>query len=230
MDASKQEQQRVKLKGVGDSLWVTLDPTCSSEILKEDLNRIFRNLRHLAYDAKVILDSGQLDRNLKLVEELGDYLKESFKVNSVVIPQKKRSRTEERIRTRDMARSWNNYRSDALVMAGRVRSGQKVTAKKHLLILGDVNPGAEIIAGGDIFVMGSLCGKALAGQPQNEEAIILALDFRPTQIQIGEFVAAGSPSSQEHKAEYAHLENGSILVDDYLEADPFGRLPWPEVR
>jgi septum site-determining protein MinC len=230
MDASKQDQQRVKLKGVGDSLWVTLDPTCSPDILKEDLKRIFSNLRHLAYDSKVILDSGQPDHNEKLVEELGGYLKEYFKVNSVVAPHKKRSRTEERIRTRDMARSWNNYRSNALVIAGRVRSGQKITAKKHLLILGDVNPGGEIHAGGDIFIMGSLCGKALAGQPQNEDAIILALDFRPTQIQIGPFVAAGIPSSAENNVEYAHIENGNILVDDYLTIDPFGRLPWPEVR
>jgi septum site-determining protein MinC len=93
-----------------------------------------------------------------------------------------------------------------------------------------VNPGGEIHAGGDIFIMGSLCGKALAGQPQNEDAIILALDFRPTQIQIGPFVAAGIPSSAENNVEYAHIENGNILVDDYLTIDPFGRLPWPEVR
>jgi septum site-determining protein MinC len=105
-----------------------------------------------------------------------------------------------------------------------------VTARKHLLILGDVNPGGEVVAGGDILVIGSLCGTASAGQPDNLDAIVLALDFRPTQVQIGGFVAAGLPDSPGKITEFAHLENGAIMVEDYLKAAPFGRLPWPQVR
>jgi len=116
------------------------------------------------------------------------------------------------------------------MLAGRVRSGQKVTTPKHLLILGDVNPGAEVAAGGDILVMGSLCGTAFAGQPDNPDVMILALDFRPTQIQIGKFVAAGVHSEPTNKAEFAHVENSAIVVEDYLDANPFKRLVWPQVR
>ena len=46
-------------------------------------------------------------------------------------------------------------------------------------------------AGGDILVIGSLCGTAAAGQTDNRDAIILALDFRPIQVKIGSVVAAG---------------------------------------
>jgi septum site-determining protein MinC len=117
-----------------------------------------------------------------------------------------------------------------LVLAGRVRSGQRVTAERHLVIMGDVNPGAEVLAGGDVVVLGSLKGTAIAGQPDNEESIVFALDFRPTQIQIGSYVAAGLPTSPERIAEFAHVEEDTIVVDNYLEVNPFGRLPWPQVR
>ena len=122
------------------------------------------------------------------------------------------------------------HRSDSLILSGRVRSGQSVQAKKHLVILGDVNPGCELIAGGDILVFGSLLGTASAGQPDNLAAIILALDFRPLQVSIGGIVAAGLPTTNTGVPEFAHFENGGIVVDDYLAANPFKRLPWPEIR
>ena len=116
------------------------------------------------------------------------------------------------------------------MIAGRVRSGQKIETKKHLLVLGDLNPGAELIAGGDIIIMGSLKGKASAGQPDKEDTIIMALEFRPTQIQIGGFVAAGIPDTSGKKPEFAFIENNAIVVDDYIKNNPFSRLAWPEVR
>jgi septum site-determining protein MinC len=115
-------------------------------------------------------------------------------------------------------------------VTGRVRSGQKVEAGKHLMLLGDVNPGGQVTAGGDIFIMGSLRGTATAGSPDDTSSIILALDFRPSQIQIGGFVAAGTPSDPGTAAEFARVENGGIVVEPYLKANPFGKIPWPEIR
>lgn len=230
MIKSNQENLPVKLKGVGDSLWVTLDPAQPEDILKKEIRKLFERLKHLAINARVIIDPGVPEGHDDLIDRLGSFLKETFDVGHVSSPPQKRSTAVERRRQRDVGRSWTHRGSDVLMLAGRVRSGQKVAAKKHLVILGDVNPGAEIIAGGDILVMGRLLGMASAGQPDNEDAIILALEFRPTQIQIGGFVAAGAASSAERSVEYAHVENGTVIVEEYLEANPFSRLPWPEVR
>jgi septum site-determining protein MinC len=130
----------------------------------------------------------------------------------------------------DMSNTWHQHHTDALIIAGRVRSGQKIIARKHLVILGDVNPGSELIAGGDILIMGNLSGTALAGQPDNEEAIILAIGFKPIQIQIGGVIAAGLPVTSVQALEFAHVENGGIVVEDYIRTNPFGRLTWPVVR
>ena len=220
----------LRMKGVGDSLWITLDPTQRFELLLNEIDILFKPLKNISKDVRVILDPGQSDGYDNLIDTLGKYLKKHYNVKEVIPPPPNRSINQGRIRQRDMNRYWHNYSSDVLMLAGRVRSGQKVTTPKHLLILGDVNPGAEVAAGGDILVMGSLCGTAFAGQPDNPEVMILALDFRPTQIQIGKFVAAGVHSEPTHKAEFAHVEDGAIVVEDYLEANPFKRLTWPQVR
>lgn len=230
MNLENQVLPPVRLKGVGDSLWVTIDPNHPVEFLQKELTKIFERLSHLAINARVILDVGQENDCDPLIQQLGDFLKTTYDVGTVSKPPAKPSISEKRLRERDMSRGWHTYRSEVLMLSGRVRSGQKVDARKHLLIMGDVNPGAEVWAGGDIIVMGSLCGTAVAGQPENEEAIVLALDFRPTQVQIGGFVAAGVPQPQESGAEFAHVENGAIVVEDYLKAKPFARLPWPILR
>ena len=218
----------MKLKGVGDSFWVTLDPGEPAELLKEEAGKLFSRLKHLAVNARVVIDTG--GGHDHLVDAVGNYLKKEYDVGLVSKPPEKPSPAEARVRQRDADRSWEHRKSDVLMMAGRVRSGQKVTAKKHLVIMGDVNPGAEIVAGGDILVMGRLCGTAVAGAPSDTSAIILALDFRPTQVQIGGFVAAGFPATPSKVAEFAHVEEGGIVVDDYLGNNPFGRMPWPKVR
>jgi septum site-determining protein MinC len=221
----------VRLKGVGDSLWVSIDPLLPVDRLQSELIKPFERLQHLAVNARVIIDPGDHKNCDKLIESLGNFLKAKFQVGHVSKPNVKKSGADKnRIRQQDMGNSWHHYRSDVLMIAGRVRSGQKIETKKHLLILGDLNPGAELIAGGDIIIMGSLKGKASAGQPENEEAIIMALEFRPTQIQIGGFVAAGIPDTAGKRPEFASVEDNAIVVDDYIKNNPFSRMAWPEVR
>lgn len=219
----------VKLKGVGDGFWVTLDPSRSEELLKSELAKLFERLKHLAINARVIIDVGDDKGGDVLVNSLGAFLKNRFDVGVVSRPPEKRVVPVERIRQRDLSRGWTHHRSDVLMLRGRVRSGQKIEAKKHVIITGDVNPGAQIIAGGDILVMGRLLGQVHAGQPDNDSAMVLALDFRPTQVKIGEHVAAGLDDTTDSRVEFASVVNGAILVQDYLKSNPFGRIPWPEV-
>lgn len=218
------------MKGVGNSLWVTIAPDASLELVQKELARLFEPLRHLAAATRVVLDTGACGRDDTRRNQISTYLKDVFKLNEIVAPPANHSVEEKRYRMKNPSSIISHYRSDTLLLAGRVRSGQSVQAKKHLVIMGDVNPGCELTAGGDILVLGSLCGTAAAGQPDNRDAIILALDFRPIQVKIGAFVAAGLPTAGQGTPEFAHLEAGAIVVDDYLAANPFKRIPWPVVR
>src|SRR6266446_5683874 len=85
-----------------------------------------------------------------------------------------------------------------------VRSGEKVAAEGHLIVIGDVNPGAEVIAGYNIFVWGALRGSAYAGVPDHEEAIITALHFAPPPEARPN--APGTP-------ELARIDQNAIVVE-----------------
>jgi septum site-determining protein MinC len=218
----------VRLKGVGDGFWITLDPSCPEEILKSEIDKVFKNLKHLAIGAGVVIDLGGAKGHDKLIETIRSYLTEQFEVAKVTLPPEKRSIPVERIRQRDLSKGWNHHRSDVLMLQGRVRSGQKIETRKHIVITGDVNPGSEICAGGNVIVLGRLSGKVHAGHPNDETAIVFALEFRPTQVKIGQIAAAGVDEEFSAKPEFACVEQDGIVVKDYMKANPFRKKPWPE--
>lgn len=218
----------VKLKGVGDGFWITLDPSLPEDVLKSEIDNLFKNLKHLAINASVVIDVKDAKGHDDLIDNITSYLKNEFEVAKVSKPPEKRSIPIERIRQRDLSKGWNHHRSDVLMLRGRVRSGQKIESRKHIVITGDVNPGSEIIAGGDVIVLGRLAGKVHAGSPNIESAIIFALEFKPTQVKIGETAAAGIDEEISAKPEYACVEDDGIVVKDYMKAKPFRKMPWPE--
>lgn len=71
---------------------------------------------------------------------------------------------------------------------GSLRSGQKIEFEGSLVILGDVNSGAEVLAGENIVVLGILRGMAHAGAKGNKEAIIAAASIESPQIRIANIV------------------------------------------
>ena len=79
----------VKLKGVGNSLWVTLDPTQPIDLIQDELLKLFGRFKHLTTQARVILDPGVPEGHENLIEGLSNFLKESFGVGFVSGPLRK---------------------------------------------------------------------------------------------------------------------------------------------
>ncbi|MDD9302449.1 MAG: septum site-determining protein MinC [Desulfobacter sp.] len=220
----------VKLKGAGGGFWITLDPSHPESVLIAEIDKLIRKLKHLAVNADITLDVGDARGQEDLILKVKSHLETTFDLGRISTSPQKRSIPTERIRQRDLSKGWNHHKSDVLMLRGRVRSGQKIHAKKHLVITGDVNPGAELLAGGDVIVLGRLSGKVHAGYPDREDAIVFSLAFDPSYVKIGQIAAAGSEDDdgQETRPEFAAVENRAIVVKDYMKASPFRRLPWPE--
>jgi len=109
------------------------------------------------------------------------------------------------------------YEGKTKFLRKTIRSGQSINYPGNVVIIGDVNPGAEIYAGGNIIVLGTLRGLAHAGTNGNEKAIIAAVKLEPQILQIGNLVTR-SPED-ENKPQYpevAKIKNGSIIVEPYL--------------
>ncbi|MFM7464628.1 MAG: septum site-determining protein MinC [Cyanobium sp.] len=97
---------------------------------------------------------------------------------------------------------------------GTLRSGEHRQASGSLLVLGDVNPGAQIQAEGHVLVWGKLRGIAHAGCSGDRSAMIVALHLRPLQLRIADQVARGPEEEPPlGLAEQAHLVNGVIQID-----------------
>jgi septum site-determining protein MinC len=102
---------------------------------------------------------------------------------------------------------------DNLVVRRTLRSGQSLRHPGHVVIIGDVNPGAEVVAGGDILGWGRVRGVVHAGALGNEGAVICALDLAPTQLRIAGHIAR-SPEDKRRRPvpEMASVQDGRIIA------------------
>ena len=105
-----------------------------------------------------------------------------------------------------------------LLVRRTLRSGQRVRFHGNVVVLGDVNPGAEIVASGDIVVMGTLRGVAHAGATGSGEAVVAAFRLQPMQLRVGAVIGR-APDGQAPRPdvpEVARLRDGSLVVERYV--------------
>ena len=101
-----------------------------------------------------------------------------------------------------------------IVVRGTLRSGQAIHHAGHVTVIGDVNPGAEVVAGGDIIVWGKLRGTAHAGAMGDDGALVCALQLAPSQIRIGSHIARPPDRGRPPKvAEIASIQDDGIVVE-----------------
>jgi septum site-determining protein MinC len=102
-----------------------------------------------------------------------------------------------------------------LIVRNTCRSGVRIVSPSDCVILGDVNPGAEIIAQGDVVVFGALRGLAHAGAGGERTARIWALSIEPNQIRIADLMAVPPQGVKPAPArfEVAEIENDVIRVN-----------------
>lgn len=102
---------------------------------------------------------------------------------------------------------------------GTVRSGQLINFDGNLVVIGDVNPGGEVVATGNVVVMGSLRGIVHAGSDGNKEALVVAFNLQPTQLRIADVITR-SPDEKDFKGafmpELAYVKDDIVLIERYL--------------
>ena len=119
----------------------------------------------------------------------------------------------------------------ALIIKNTCRSGEVIRYAGDVVVYGDVNPGAQIIADGDIIVVGALRGMAHAGAGGNLKATIFALNLEAHRLQIGPHIGSKPPVIQGPskdprgreagdegtlKPKIAYLRRRSIFVSPFV--------------
>lgn len=106
---------------------------------------------------------------------------------------------------------------EMMVVNRTLRGGQEIRTKSSVLVCGNVNPGAQIIAGGSIDVRGICRGLVHAGAYGDTTAIIVADRLVPTQIRIAGMIARspdqGDADDVTQRPERALIRDGQIVIE-----------------
>lgn len=102
----------------------------------------------------------------------------------------------------------------ALFISKTLRSGKRIEFPGHVVVMGDVNAGAEIVAEGNVVVWGRVRGMIHAGAKGDRSAVICALDLSATQLRIADEVSATLKPQKDPRPEIA-----SINAEGRLQAE-----------
>ena len=97
---------------------------------------------------------------------------------------------------------------------GSLRNGQKIEFEGSVVVVGDVNPGAEIKAGGNVIVLGQIKGMVHAGCKGMTDAFVTAIFMAPIQLRIADIITRFPEENKKgpKPPEYAFIQNGQIFV------------------
>ena len=103
--------------------------------------------------------------------------------------------------------------SETKFYRGSLRSGKKIEYEGSMVVLGDVNSGAEVIAGENIVIVGILRGMAHAGAKGNRKAMISAVSIEAPQLRIADIIKETEKEEEQERKTYAHLEENKMIIE-----------------
>lgn len=110
------------------------------------------------------------------------------------------------------------YEGKTKFIKNSIRSGQRINFNGNVVVIGDVNSGGEIIAAGNIIIMGVLRGIAHAGYTGNTRAFVSAYILQPSILRIAEIIVRAPDDKYEKPKtpEIAMIKDNTIIVEPYL--------------
>jgi septum site-determining protein MinC len=215
----------VQIKGLRDGLLVTLGEAGWSVLHTALLGQIDEKSDFFK-GARLALDVGPQDLHVVEMTALRDELSERGITLWAVLSNS--SATENTAQILGLATRLSKLRPDTITQVHEpsaedsamwvkrtVRSGVRLEHEGNVVVLGDVNPGAEIIASGSVIVWGRLRGVVHAGAQGDKDAVVCALDLSPTQLRIATEIATTPERRSQPYPEMARLKEG------HLEAEPW---------
>lgn len=217
----------VAIKGAKDGLHVLLDPTEDWQLLLSDLAARIDKQSSFFSGAKITLDVGsrpvrkdELGSAKALLERRGLILAAVITESSTTLESASALDLRANLATPQTpapeVAAFNSEEdgTPGVLIRRTLRSGRTIHSQGHVVVLGDVNPGAEIIAAGDVIVWGRLRGNVHAGAAGDESAVVCALDMHPTQLRIATYISISPPDKRRKpKPETALIQNGQIVVE-----------------
>ncbi len=216
------EQKDIEIKGLRDGILVEISPGKWESRKNALLNHITNN-KQFFEGGRLALDVGshrlKTDDLVALRNDLSDHDITLWAVKSTsLVTERTAQNLGLAIRIRQTTGEADEEfpssidGEDAIFVQRTLRSGHIVKYPGHVVILGDVNPGAEVIAGGNIIVWGRLRGTVHAGAQGNSDAVVCALVLSPTQLRIADHISISPTDDTKHEPEIARLKEDQVVA------------------
>ena len=103
----------------------------------------------------------------------------------------------------------------ALLVKRTLRSGQVITHPGHITVLGDIHPGAEVVAGGNVLVMGTCSGFIQAGAGGDSTVCIMAVTIFGAQLRIADKTIIVTGERPPGSPLIARIKNNQVVISKY---------------
>ncbi len=192
-----------------DEILIKLSEDATQEQIVMELKKKLTELKKLYKDEKTpIRVTGKILKN-KEIEEIQELIKDKIDVEiDFDTPKSLGLSSIKKTFAKEIAVSETKFHR------GSLRSGQKLETEGSLVIIGDVNSGAEVMASDNIVVLGALRGLAHAGAKGNKQAIIAAGLFDAVQVRIANIVKEIDRDEEPlHKQAYLSVIDDKIIIE-----------------
>lgn len=218
------EREPIHVRGFRNGLYITVDESVPDEELVERLHERLKSLGAFVKGSSVLLEIGARTLNDDALRSLQKMFQREYGLSiSQLISRSDRSRHAAdilRIRSaptllQPETSTEQTREPNTVTIRNTLRSGaHECYLEGNILVLGDVNPGAELIASGDIIVLGALRGVVHAGAMGDEKALVIAFSLQPTQLRIAHYIARAPEGLRRggFHPEMASVVEGQIVV------------------
>ena len=206
----------VSIKGTRNGLVIVLDSNREFEEIKNTLLSKMESARGFFKGAKFSLFQGYRDIPQQQKNELENICRQYGLVPSTEEQEAVRNSFAAGPGRQAAVLQQSGAGEPALMVRRSLRCGQRVSYKGHIIVLGDVHPGAEVSSGGNVLVMGSCRGIVHAGAEGNCTAKVIALQLAPTVLSIaGRRYAPEAADQIPAGCRIARLAGQEIVFEKY---------------
>ena len=225
-------QTRIDIKGTSHGLIIRIGPGDWSSLFHELASRLEQTPSFFK-GGRVALDVGPRQLTQSQLTHVGDLLQTHKMSLWAVVSETEETRKQAKSlglettlapsqttdKTSDGSGAGGSLEQNAVLARRTLRSGQSLRHGGHVVIIGDVNPGAEIVAAGDVVVWGRLRGIVHAGAGGDETAVVCALALAPMQLRISRHIARLPDVELDRRyedrsaPEVASVQDGQIVVE-----------------
>ncbi|GIX06725.1 MAG: putative septum site-determining protein MinC [Candidatus Poribacteria bacterium] len=221
------QKEPILVRGYRNGLYVTVDDSVPTEELADRIVSRLARLGSFVKGAPLVLEVGQRSLNDEELRQIQKQLDRQYglRIVQLVSGSDATRSAAEILRIRAVPTLFDHRVEEPPALRARepntitIRHTLRAGASEQflqgsILVLGDVNPGAELVASGDIIVLGTLRGVVHAGALGDEGAVVIALRLLATQIRIAGHIARSPEGEREARPypEIALVEKEQIVV------------------